>query len=162
MITISKEDYLKAIAEAEGEGQTVIPATRAHWLNVTRPAVTFALKRLTKDGLVSVRKDGRIQLTQHGRKIAERTIVRHHLIERMLSEVFGITICVAVRGMTSRIRPAGLSLCFLVSATARSIRSSAGARSWRSAVPAAVGKRFAWSARATEDLASFRDPAWNG
>lgn len=27
MITISKEDYLKAIAEAEAEGQTVIPAT---------------------------------------------------------------------------------------------------------------------------------------
>ena len=28
MITISKEDYLKAIAEAEAEGQTVIPATK--------------------------------------------------------------------------------------------------------------------------------------
>lgn len=26
MITISKEDYLKAIAEAEAEGQIVIPA----------------------------------------------------------------------------------------------------------------------------------------
>ena len=42
MITISKEDYLKAIAEAEAEGQAVIPATLAHWLSVTRPAVTFA------------------------------------------------------------------------------------------------------------------------
>jgi DtxR family Mn-dependent transcriptional regulator len=90
MITISKEDYLKAIAEAEGEGQKTIPVTLAHWLNVTRPAVTFALKRLTKDGLVSVKKDGHIQLTQKGREIAERTIVRHHLIERMLSEVFGM------------------------------------------------------------------------
>ena len=90
MITISKEDYLKAIAEAEGEGQTVIPATLAHWLNVTRPAVTFALKRLTKDGLVSLKKDGRIQLTSQGREIAERTIVRHHLIERMLAEIFGM------------------------------------------------------------------------
>ena len=37
MITISKEDYLKAIAEAEAERQTVIPATLAHWLSVTRP-----------------------------------------------------------------------------------------------------------------------------
>ncbi len=90
MITISKEDYLKAIAEAEAEGQTVIPATLAHWLSVTRPAVTFALKRLTKDGLVSARSDGRIRLTSQGREIAERTIVRHHLIEQMLSEIFGM------------------------------------------------------------------------
>lgn len=90
MITISKEDYLKAIAEAEGEGQAVIPATLAHWLNVTRPAVTFALKRLTKDGLVSVKSDGHIRLTSQGRDIAERTIVRHHLIERMLAEMFGM------------------------------------------------------------------------
>src|ERR1039458_4188440 len=90
MITISKEDYLKAIAEAEAEGQTVIPATLAHWLSVTRPAVSFALKRLTKDGLVSVKSDGHIRLTSHGREIAERTIVRHQLIERMLSEIFGM------------------------------------------------------------------------
>lgn len=90
MITISKEDYLKAIAEAEAEGQTVIPATLAHWLSVTRPAVTFALKRLTKDGLVSVKSDGHIRLTPQGREIAKRTIVRHHLIERMLSEIFGM------------------------------------------------------------------------
>ena len=89
-ITVSKEDYLKAIAEAEAEDQTVIPATLAHWLSVSRPAVTFALKRLNKDGLVSVKGDGRIQLTNQGRQIAERTIFRHHLIERMLSEHFGM------------------------------------------------------------------------
>src|SRR5215472_8274565 len=90
MITISKEDYLKAIAEAEAEGQTVIAATLAHWLSVTRPAVTTALKRLTNDGLARVAPSGQIQLTPEGRKIAERTIVRHHLIERMLSEIFGM------------------------------------------------------------------------
>src|SRR6201999_4142484 len=89
-ITISKEDYLKAIAEAEAEGQTVIPATLAHWLSVSRPAVSFALKRLTKDGLVSIKSDGIIRLTPQGREIAERTIVRHHLIERMLAEMFGM------------------------------------------------------------------------
>jgi DtxR family transcriptional regulator, Mn-dependent transcriptional regulator len=90
MITVSKEDYLKAIAEAEAEGQAVIPATLSHWLSVTRPAVTFALKRLSRDGLVSVKPDGHIRLTPEGRQIAERTILRHHLIERMLSEVFGM------------------------------------------------------------------------
>ena len=89
-ITVSKEDYLKTIAEAEAEGETVISATLAHWLSVTRPAVTTALKRLSKDGLVRVAKDGRVQLTSDGRGIAERTILRHHLIERMLTEIFGM------------------------------------------------------------------------
>jgi DtxR family Mn-dependent transcriptional regulator len=90
MITVSKEDYLKAVSEAEAEGQTVIAATLAHWLSVTRPAVTTALKRLKKDGLVIVKSDRHIQLTSVGRKVAERTIFRHHLIERMLSEIFGM------------------------------------------------------------------------
>jgi DtxR family transcriptional regulator, Mn-dependent transcriptional regulator len=92
MITISKEDYLKAIAEAEAEaeGRTVIGATLSHWLSVARAAVTFALKRLRKDGLVSVDRNGQIRLTSQGRLVAERTIFRHHLIERMLAEVFGM------------------------------------------------------------------------
>jgi len=90
MITVSKEDYLKAIAEAEAEGQTVISATLAHWLAVSRPAVTAALKRLKKDGMVTVKNDGRIQLTPQGRRISEQTIFRHHLIERMLAEIFGM------------------------------------------------------------------------
>ncbi|MFZ0704474.1 MAG: metal-dependent transcriptional regulator [Candidatus Korobacteraceae bacterium] len=89
-ITVSKEDYLKAIAEAEAEGETVIAATLAHWLSVSRPAVTFALKRLTKDALVTVKSNGQIQLTSQGRQVAERTILRHHLIERMLAEIFGM------------------------------------------------------------------------
>ena len=89
MITISKENYLKAIAEAEAEGKTVIPALLAHWLSVTPPAVTAALKRLRRDGLVTLERDS-IQLTSEGRKVAERTILRHHLIERMLFEIFGM------------------------------------------------------------------------
>jgi DtxR family Mn-dependent transcriptional regulator len=89
MITVSKENYLKAIAEAAAEGKDVIPATLAHWLSVTAPAVTAALKRLRRDGLVST-KNGFIQLTPGGRQVAKRTILRHHLIERMLSEIFGM------------------------------------------------------------------------
>jgi DtxR family Mn-dependent transcriptional regulator len=90
MITVSKEDYLKAILEAECEGENVISATLAHWLKVSPPAVTMALRRLKKDHLVQVRADGRVQLTSAGREIAKRTANRHHLIERMLSEVFGM------------------------------------------------------------------------
>jgi DtxR family Mn-dependent transcriptional regulator len=88
--TVSKEDYLKAIAEAETDGEPVIAATLVRWLSVTPAAVTMALRRLQRDGLAAVRKDGRVQLTAKGREIAERIRFRHHLIERMLSEMFGM------------------------------------------------------------------------
>src|SRR6202453_2494601 len=90
MITVSKEDYLKAILEAESEGEPVISATLAHWLSVSPPAVTMALRRLKKDGLVRVQSDGHVGLTSAGRKIARKLTLRHHLIERMLSEIFGM------------------------------------------------------------------------
>jgi DtxR family Mn-dependent transcriptional regulator len=90
MITVSKEDYLKAILQAESEGETVISATLAHWLSVSPPAVTMALRRLKKDGLVRVQGDGHVALTSAGRRIARKLTLRHHLIERMLSEIFGM------------------------------------------------------------------------
>jgi DtxR family transcriptional regulator, Mn-dependent transcriptional regulator len=89
-IYVSKENYLKAILEAEAEGRQVIPAMLAHWLEVSAPAVTMALKRLKRDGYVEVRGDGIVRLTAEGRETAYHTALRHHLIERMLSEVFGM------------------------------------------------------------------------
>ncbi len=89
-ITISKENYLKAIAEAEGEGETVIAATLARWLKVSAPAVTMAIRRLKRDGLIHVSTAGEITLKKQGREIADRVLQRHHLIERMLTEIFGM------------------------------------------------------------------------
>jgi DtxR family Mn-dependent transcriptional regulator len=89
-IHVSKENYLKAILEAEAEGREVIPAVLAHWLEVSAPAVTMALKRLKRDGYVEVGADGIVRLTATGRETAYRTALRHHLIERMLSEIFGM------------------------------------------------------------------------
>ncbi|QNI31185.1 metal-dependent transcriptional regulator [Alloacidobacterium dinghuense] len=89
-ISVSKEDYLKAILEAESEGQTVISATLAHWLDVSPPAVSMALRRLKRDGFVDVKADGIVRLTPKGKETAYRTALRHHLIERMLSEMFGM------------------------------------------------------------------------
>jgi DtxR family transcriptional regulator, Mn-dependent transcriptional regulator len=89
-ITVSKEDYLKAILEAESEGQHVISATLAHWLSVSPPAVTMALKRLKRDGYVEVKADGTVRLSPKGKETAYKTALRHHLIERMLSEIFGM------------------------------------------------------------------------
>jgi DtxR family Mn-dependent transcriptional regulator len=89
-ITVSKENYLKAIAEAAAEGEVVIAATLARWLHVSPPAVTMAIRRLKRDGCIEVGRDGRLTLTAEGRKIADRILNRHHLIERMLAELFGM------------------------------------------------------------------------
>lgn len=89
-ITISKENYLKAIAEAQAEGLSVIAATLARWLDVSPPAVTMALRRLKRDGCIQVDKQGHVTLLPDGSRIADRLLHRHHLIERMLSELFGM------------------------------------------------------------------------
>jgi DtxR family transcriptional regulator, Mn-dependent transcriptional regulator len=89
-ITISKENYLKAIAEAESEGEVVKAVTLSRWLNVSAPAVTMAVKRLKRDGLIEMTAEGPITLTPEGRDIANRVLNRHHLIERMLTEIFGL------------------------------------------------------------------------
>src|SRR3569833_2552770 len=81
-IQVSKENYLKAVLEGEAEGHEVIPAMLAHWLEVSAPAVTMALKRLRRDGYVEMSEDGIVRLTQSGRETAYRTALRHHLIGR--------------------------------------------------------------------------------
>src|ERR1039457_3834929 len=89
-IYVSKEKYLKAILEAGAEGHQVIPAMLAHWLEVSAPAVTMALKRLKRDGFVEVGEDGIVRLTAAGRGMAYGTALRDHLIQRLLSEIFGM------------------------------------------------------------------------
>lgn len=89
-LSVSREDYLKAIIEAESEGKTVVPVLLAQWLEVSPPAVTKAIKRLREDGFVETKAEGSLALTAKGRQIAHRTAFRHHLVERMLSEIFGM------------------------------------------------------------------------
>ncbi len=89
-LTASKEDYLKAIAEAESEEGAVIAATVARWLGVSAPAVALALRRLRRDKLVEVDRGGRISLTRVGREISDKLRIRHHLVERMLHEMLGM------------------------------------------------------------------------
>ena len=90
-LTISKEDYVKAVAEAEAESdQAVSAAALRRRLNVSAPAVTAALRRLSRDGLVKVDSAGAIHLTGEGRKITVKLLRRHYLVERMLTEVFSM------------------------------------------------------------------------
>ena len=88
--SVSQEDYLKAIWELVEEGQPPISARLAEELSVTPPAVTAALKRMRRDELVCVARDGRIDLTRRGRAVAERMALRHQLAEMLLTDVIGL------------------------------------------------------------------------
>jgi DtxR family transcriptional regulator, Mn-dependent transcriptional regulator len=88
--SVSREDYLKAVWEMLEEGHVPISARLAEELAVTPPAVTAALKRMTRDGHVRVERGGRILLTAKGRKVAQRLTLRHHLAEMLLTEVIGL------------------------------------------------------------------------
>jgi DtxR family Mn-dependent transcriptional regulator len=86
----SREDYLKAIWEIVQEEQEPISARLAEELGVTPPAVTAALKRMTRDGLLRVGRDGRIALTRKGSSLADHLAMRHQLAEKLLTEVIGL------------------------------------------------------------------------
>ena len=88
--SVSREDYLKAIWEIVQEEQEPISARLAEELGVTPPAVTAALKRMTRDGLIHVGRDGRIALTRKGSGIADHLAMRHQLAEKLLTEVIGL------------------------------------------------------------------------
>lgn len=87
---VSREDYLKAILEMEQEDMVPISARLSESLRVTPPAVTAALKRMIRDGLVNVDRRGRIRLSPKGAKEAESLVVRHRLAEKLLTEVLGM------------------------------------------------------------------------
>jgi len=88
--SVSREDYLKAIWEIVQEEQEPISARLAEELGVTPPAVTAALKRLARDGLLRVERSGRIALTRKGRRMADHLAMRHQLAEKLLTEVIGL------------------------------------------------------------------------
>lgn len=89
--SVSREDYLKAIWEMLDENQVPISARLAEQLSVTPPAVTAALKRMSRDGFVKVERGGRISLTPKGRKVAEDLMLRHQLAEVLLTDVIGLS-----------------------------------------------------------------------
>ena len=88
--SVSQEDYLKAIWEIVQEEQVPISARLAEDLGVTPPAVTAALKRMTRGGFLRVRRGGRIELSSKGKGIAQHLVLRHRLAEKLLTDVIGL------------------------------------------------------------------------
>ncbi len=80
----SAEDYLEAIlmqCEKNGSARSVEIASQ---LSVTKPSVSFAMKRLRENGYILMGDDNRITLTEAGEAIARRILERHELLTAML------------------------------------------------------------------------------
>jgi DtxR family Mn-dependent transcriptional regulator len=82
--------YLEAIHYMDVEGETVRSARLADWLGVSRPTVTVALRRMTRDGMVRLNSRKEIELTDQGREAAGAIVRRHRIMERWLTDVLGL------------------------------------------------------------------------
>lgn len=80
------EEYSEAIFELEEDGIDVIQARIAERLEVSRPAVSEMVKRMSAEGLVET-DGGTISLTAAGRSLARTIVRRHRIAERFLTDV---------------------------------------------------------------------------
>jgi DtxR family Mn-dependent transcriptional regulator len=84
------EDYLKAIYVLMEESQPVIAARIADETGVSPSTMFATLRRLEKEGFVTINRRKEIQLTQQGKHAAERIVRRHFLTERFLTDLLGL------------------------------------------------------------------------
>ncbi len=84
------EMYLRTIWELEEEGITPIRARLVERLNVSAPAVSETVARLEEEGLVLIRPDRTLALTEAGGDIAVSVMRKHRLAERLLTDVVGL------------------------------------------------------------------------
>ncbi len=82
--------YLEAIYYIWNEGEPVRSARLADWLSVSRPTVTVAVRRMSRDGLVRLDARKEIELTAKGRHMAEAIVRRHRIMERWLTDGLGL------------------------------------------------------------------------
>ena len=78
----SAEDYLEQILmllEKKGHARSVDIAAG---LNVSKPSVSVAMKKLRENGYISMEKGGLISLTDKGYPIARRTYDRHQTLTK--------------------------------------------------------------------------------
>jgi len=83
------EQYCETIYGLNEDKVEVIQARIAERLDVSRPAVSEMVRRMTTEGLI---EEGRtITLTPKGTSLAETVVRRHRLAERYLTDELGLT-----------------------------------------------------------------------
>jgi DtxR family Mn-dependent transcriptional regulator len=83
-ISSTIEDYLSCFFNLERDGEPVVGTRLAELLGVSPPTVTNTLKRMARDGLISMDESG-THLTEYGRNSARTVMRRHMLMEWMMA-----------------------------------------------------------------------------
>lgn len=89
-LTATVEEYLETIYNMTAEKEVVIGARLAHKFRVAPPTVTEMLKRLVRDGYVTMDQKRQVTLTEAGYVAAEAVLRRHRLTERFLVDMLGM------------------------------------------------------------------------
>jgi DtxR family transcriptional regulator, Mn-dependent transcriptional regulator len=80
------ENYLSLMYVLERDKEPVVGVHLAKLLSVTPPTVTNALKRMVRDGLITMDKKG-TRLTKAGKQSARTVLRRHMLTEWMMARM---------------------------------------------------------------------------
>ena len=80
----SAEDYLEAILALREQRGTVRSIDVVHRLELSKPSVSVAMKRLRENGYIEMDADGFITLLPPGEAIAQRIYTRHKLLTQFL------------------------------------------------------------------------------
>ena len=83
----SAEDYLEMILmlrEQKGYARSIDIASA---LGVTKPSVSFAMKKLRENGYIAMDPENYITLTDLGMEIAERIYTRHKALTKFLIQI---------------------------------------------------------------------------
>jgi DtxR family transcriptional regulator, Mn-dependent transcriptional regulator len=86
-ISATVEDYLGNLFILERDGEPVNGARLAELLGVTPPTVTNTLKRMVRDGLITMDSSHLPHLTSAGEEAASSVVRKHMLAEWMLNRV---------------------------------------------------------------------------
>ena len=84
------EEYCETIFELEEDGVNVIQARIVERLQISRPAVSEMIKKMSAAGLVKL-NGNEILLTKSGLKLANQVVRRHRLAERFLTDILGLS-----------------------------------------------------------------------
>jgi DtxR family Mn-dependent transcriptional regulator len=84
------EDYLTVIYVMERDDEEVIAARLAESLEVAPSTVTVTLKRMERDGWITINPDKGIRLTNAGCDAASSVVRRHMLTEWMLARMLKV------------------------------------------------------------------------
>jgi DtxR family transcriptional regulator, Mn-dependent transcriptional regulator len=88
-VTPTVEDYLMVIYVMQRDGNEVIGARMAEWMGVSAPTVSTTVKRMVRDGWLTL-DDSRLVLTAQGHQAAAAVLRRHMLSEHLLMRVLGV------------------------------------------------------------------------